>query len=195
MKYHSKYILALFFTALIISCSKDQLTDTTEAMDTMEASNTEAYFKNQSNLESQARKILADTYSLALDNAEFDQKIPFAFEENQYESYIFYLENEAFVATYSLKENSFNASTRFLQSVDGARDIILTNLNSSKSETLNAMPEEGNCNEGESCAGCHYRVMMDIIESDGDMDFWCTINFACPFQVYAAAVAHCKLRH
>lgn len=46
----------------------------------------------------------------------------------------------------------------------------------------------------ESCAGKHYSLMMDVIESDGDLSFLCEIT-ACYWQVYSAAVAHCAIRH
>ena len=59
-------------------------------------------------------------------------------------------------------------------------------------------PDKGPCEqqEGESCAGCHYRMMMEIIESDGDNSFLCaSLGNLCTAAVYIAAVWHCFWHH
>jgi hypothetical protein len=50
--------------------------------------------------------------------------------------------------------------------------------------------------EGESCAGCHYRQMMEIIESDGETKALCdALGPECVAAVYVASAIHCWLKH
>lgn len=48
---------------------------------------------------------------------------------------------------------------------------------------------------GESCAGCNYRQMMEIIESNGDLRFICDVGNRCNNAVMTAAVIHCAIKH
>jgi hypothetical protein len=50
--------------------------------------------------------------------------------------------------------------------------------------------------EGESCAGCHYRQLLGIIEKDGDAALLCNLTeIACHAAIYTAAVIHCWKVH
>lgn len=61
------------------------------------------------------------------------------------------------------------------------------------------MPIEGNCKDEVSCIGCHYRVMIDTIDSNGDTKIICdlldSLGNICSAQVLIAATIHCKTKH
>lgn len=105
----------------------------------------------------------------------------------------------------------------FIYEKSGYRYAVGYNLSSGKWVALNKQSQKGNilnveiagkngetfsfsynveavANTKESCTGKHYRIMMDIIESDGDLDILCWLS-TCELEVFAAAAAHCAISH
>lgn len=188
-------LIAITFTA----CSKDDQDKMVQSNDKQTETNNLYLKKGSDQIVSQAIELLTTNYRVSIAPTDYETKLSvISKDEKKYDVYIFNIGEEQFSASYDIEAEKISFINRFFSINDGVRDINLIDLGSNESITLRAMPIEGNCNDGESCAGCHYRVMKDIISSNGDSQAACDfldILFVCSAQTYIAATVHCWLNH
>lgn len=194
----NKLIVFSLFLILLCSCSEDS----NNYFESRE--NIIFHQSNRPELTNEAVELINYFYNSSATIESFSESIFVSTEELNgeiYEVYILEFEGEVFSASYNLNSNIFEFISMFgeINIERHTRSFSLKYLETEREITVNAMPIEGNCEDEESCIGCHYRVMIDAIDSNGDTKIICdlldSLGNICSTQVLIAATIHCITKH
>lgn len=132
--------------------------------------------------------------SINLDTNDHVMSKEIVSENNKFKTIAFIKNNTIYSASFKEKTDEFIGITADEEIRDDESSLILE-ADNDRIETQAAVPLE-ECNEMESCTGCHYRIMKEVISQNGDSMIMCDkLGDRCDTLIIIAAAVHCYISH
>ncbi|PZW41781.1 hypothetical protein LX95_01465 [Mesonia algae] len=138
-------------------------------------------------------------YSVKLSNEDYIETVTVQDEEEQISEMsvvIFKNENTIYASSFNSQTKKFISVTSNLKLNDEIHNFTIKGGDEVDIEKQITSAPLSDCNGTESCEGCHYRIMKEIIAQDGDSMYMCDkLGDACNDAVMVAALVHCWYSH